>query len=157
MSATSLQGPSIAVLERNHFSTSDFRTKYAARVFGQGDRTLAEFPSMNTCALRVSMALRLSGVTLPRVINEWKYAPEGGSPVYLPSRASDYLTQRLLANPVPITGPDDLGKRSGIVLFNGGFTDASGHITVCNDGRFHLGDASWSQAKGIYLWTVQTG
>ncbi len=152
MSTTSVRGLSVALVERNHLDTTAFRTAYADRIFGAGDRPLSDYPTMNTCALRVSMALHLTGVRLPRVINSWKYAPATGSPTYLPSLASDFHDRALLSSPESITGPADITDRSGIVLFKGGFTTASGHITVCNAGRFHLNDTYWSQASSIYFW-----
>ena len=38
MSTTSVRGLSVALVERNHLDTTAFRTAYADRIFGVGDR-----------------------------------------------------------------------------------------------------------------------
>lgn len=144
-------------VERFHYSTKRFKKGLGKLIHGAGNKTLADFPNMNTCALRMSYALLWGGRNLPIINRSWLY--QGKKSGYLPSLAADYPAllrgeQRIVFNTrTRHLKPNIFGKK-GILFFGGDFQSASGHLTLWNGARCHFNDGYWQQPT-IWFWPLK--
>ena len=140
-----------AVAERRHYTPDYFNTNIASRIIGVGGNW-SSATGLQTCAIRLSIALAYAGVHFPRIQNSWRLR---GTRVYFPSYAGDYPD--LLENREEVTSAEDLknSNRRGVIYFGGAFANASGHVTLWDGNRCHLdpGDSYWDQPNE-YFWEM---
>ena len=141
-----------------HYSSKKFRKILGTLVHGAGNTTVADEPSMNTCALRMSYAILWGGRRLPIINNSWLY--KGKKTAYLPSLASDYPAllrgeQRIVFNPKTGRATPRIFGKKGILFFGGGFGGGvTGHLTLWNGASCHFNDGYWQQPT-IWFWPLK--
>jgi hypothetical protein len=139
-----------AIAEKRHYSTDHFNAKIAPKIEGS-DGTWTDSSGLQSCAMRLSIALAYAGVHFPRVKNSWRLT---GTKVYFPSRAGDYPD--ILSGGQTITAASEVKNRKGAIYFGGTFASASGHVTLWNGRMCHFdpaNDSFWSQPT-IIFWEM---
>jgi hypothetical protein len=135
--------------EAHHRDHIYFRAHVAHKIIGAGDVNWLHAPAVQSCAMRMSIALAYAGAHWPKVRNSWRLKDTN---VYFPSSAGDY--PNLLANPEEITEASSITGRKGVVYF-GPFANATGHVTLWNGATCHFGDgdAYWDTPTK-YFWEM---
>ena len=116
----------------------------------------------NTCAVRLSIALKAGGVSIPADLRE---AIDGqGSPLVIKVRTMERLLTRLLGQSdwgmskqpgVPVQA-SDLPPRSGIVVYHRDWSDSTGHFDLWTGSRF-VGNGNLDAMRdghALQLWRV---
>lgn len=135
----------------HHYTAQYFNDNIAPRIIGAGGVAWADASGLQTCAIRMSIALAYAGVSWQPVEtnNVWRLQ---GTRVLFPSLAADYPDVPLLANRESIQTAAEISGRSGVIFF-GPFTGASGHVTLWNGAQCHHNDAYWS-ATNKWFWEM---
>ncbi len=145
---------SYKTVAKHHHSTEFFKKNIADDIVGAGDVAWEDSgPGLNSCAVRMSIALAWGGINWGK---EWPECPrcwklKGKTFVY-PSKASDY--KDLLKNPKKATKKSEIAGQKGVILFEGGFQSASGHVTLWNGKKCVHDDGYWDSAQTIYFWKL---
>lgn len=122
----------------NHFlSKSRFKAEVGGRIHSSKGKLSEASISVNTCALQVSYALLRAGVPLRVNRGSWRYESErNGRKFWLTSTAERMLSEFKKGTMV-FSKRDVVGKK-GILVFLGGYTRASGHVTLWKGNGFQL-------------------
>lgn len=141
-----------ATVQRNHLTGPKFVARFGDKVFGwpgvyneSVNAKNAKRAKLNTCAMRLSMALHLSGIKLPLTSKAWLYR-DGASRGYIPASAGEYVDRPILRGFRFINKPSDIVGQHGILYF--GWT-GMGHITLWNGRQCHFNDAYWRVARRV--------
>ena len=145
------------IAEQHHYTPAHFNQNIAPRIIGAQGITWANASNLQSCAMRMSIALAYAGVNWqPPTSNSWRLQ---GSNVYFPSLASDYPDLPLLTNRLTVNSQQAINGRRGVVYFGGDFDRASGHLTLWNGASCHfdavatIPDSYWGQPN-IYFWQM---
>lgn len=139
--------------ENHHYTPQYFNQNVAVRIIGAGNINWAAATGLQSCAIRMSIALAYAGVNWrPPTRNSWRLS---GTDVYFPSLASDYPDLPLLSNALAVTQQTLQGlNQCGVIYFGGGANfGASGHLTLWNGNACHLNDDYWGQPN-VYFWRM---
>lgn len=111
----------------------------------------------NTCAIRMSYALNLSGLMIPKMNGTVSGAD--GSQYFLRVRDLQGFLNNALGKPVILSGGSFSGPpgETGIISFNIPFRDATGHFTLWD--RDHTVDqdepySDWPKPTSALFWSV---
>lgn len=115
----------------------------------------------NTCAIRMSVALKRSGVNIPVAYRELQQ--NDGSPIVIKVLTLQTLIASLYGEPwgmskkpgTPLKAAD-IPKRTGIIAYHVGWSDATGHFDLWTGTDFigsgNMGDVA--DGFDIALWPV---
>ena len=148
MASVDVSNRRYSTAEQRHYTPDYFNKNIAHKILGANDITWKNASGQQSCAMRLSIALAYAGVHWPRIKNSWRLKDTN---VYFPSSAGDY--PNLLKHRENINSANDIKGRKGVVYFGGGFTGASGHVTLWNGTKCHFNDAHWGQPKK-YFWEM---
>jgi len=116
----------------------------------------------NTCSVRLSIAMRKSGVVIPKKFRE---AIDGeGNAIILKVKTMGLFIESLLGKPYwgmskPVGGKisaKDIPRAEGILIYHANWSDASGHIDLW-DGSTFVGAGNFDDIQDgfqIGLWRV---
>ena len=139
-----------------HFlSRSRFKTEVGDRVFSSKGKLSEASRNVNTCALQVSYALLRAGVPLRVNQGSWRYeSARTGREFWLTSTAERMTNE--FKNGTMVFSKRDVAGKKGIIVFLGGYTRATGHVTLWKGNGFQLPqeDRLW-RFKTIYFYQMQ--
>lgn len=146
---------------RKNYPTSAKEELFKA-LGGDWPKLVADPAYKNTCAVRISVALKKSGVAIP---TPFKEAIEGdGSPLVLKVKTMSRLVTELFGPSTwgmskPPGGPFDLGnvpQETGIIAYHVDWKDATGHFDLWTGfGFIGEGDAAGViDGHQIELWAI---
>lgn len=126
--------------------------------------TLVNNPAYaNTCAIRLSVALKGAGATIPATYRE---AMDGaGSPIVIKVRTMRDLVKSLFGGsywgmsktPGSPIGTDTIPNRTGILVYHAAWADATGHFDLWTGSGFVGSGSLASVADGfdLELWAIE--
>jgi hypothetical protein len=134
------------------------------RALGGGWPALIPDPErkyQNTCAIRMSVALKRSGVAIPGAYAEMKQGD--GTPIVIKVKTMQKLVASLYGEPWGMSKPpgiplkaSDIPNKTGIIVYHAGWSDATGHFDLWTGrgfvGKGNLGDVA--EGFDIALWFV---
>jgi hypothetical protein len=129
---------------------------------GQWPKLVNDPAYANTCAIRLSVALKSAGASIPADLKE---AIDGtGSPLVIRVRTMERLVRQLLGQSywgmskqpgIPVR-PDDIPNKSGIIVYHAKWADATGHFDLWTGSAF-VGAGNLSDVADGYdlaLWRI---
>lgn len=140
--------------ETHHYSPARFKEKVAARIMGGDKIKWNDVDGLQSCAIRMSIALAYSGVSWrPPTKNSWRLQ---GTEVFFPSLASDYPNLPLLEGHYDVTKKQlDESDMRGVIYFGGGANfGASGHLTLWNGSKTHFANEAYWDQPTIRFWPM---
>ncbi len=117
----------------------------------------------NTCALKLSHTINLSGHPMPFMSNETSSADNGYVYVFRVKTMKEYLIQAYGEPTIVGKNKDEFIGHKGIILFETGnlWNDATGHSTVFNGDRVlggnyaHIPGYYFNNALKVMLWEAK--
>ena len=150
--AVDISGTSFRIAWTYHYKS--ISATLGKKIIGGGGATWSGSSGLQSCALRMSIALAYAGVHWPRVRNSWQLK---GTNVYFPTLAGDYRNVPLLADGEDLTGTvaekqSAVDDRKGVLYFGGNFASASGHLTLWDGNSLHFptSDNYWDQPNVVF-------